>query len=158
MRTTTLILVFASLLPLGATEKNAGLVLPAKRIERKSASPRTTDTSRILFEIFKDFSVPPGQSTGFDAVSDYTGAEKASVAIQCPTSTDLRNVQLQFFWMMEPAEFYAGTEFVNGLGLAFTNMGGAVISVFGSSLHVEVKNSGTVPVSCNQLTIYAVIH
>jgi hypothetical protein len=158
MRTITLLLIFTSLSPHGAAEKSAGLVLPAKRVERRSASPRATDTSRIIFEVFKDFNVPPGQSTGFDAVSDYAGAEKASVAIQCPSSTDLRNIQMQFLWTMEPAEFYAGTDFANGVGLAFTNMGGVVISVFGSSLHVEVKNSGTVPVSCNQLTIYAVVH
>jgi len=145
------------LLPLCAAEKDAGVSLPKAKIERKQLRPRTTETSPI-FEVFKDFTVPPGQSIGFDAMSDYTGADKASIAVQCPSSTDLRNVQLQFSWTMSIADWYVGTEFVNGTTLAFTNMGGAVVAVFGSSLHVEVKNNGTLPVACNQLTIYAIVH
>lgn len=39
--------------------------------------------------------------------SDFTGADKASIAIQCPTPTDLRNVQLLFFWTMETADWEA---------------------------------------------------
>ena len=137
------VLVFPLLLPLCAEQQNPGMSLPTTT-ERRQA-PRATDTSRSIFEVFKNFTLSPGQSLGFDAVSDYTGADKAAVAIQCPASTDLRNVQLQFFWKFEGADFYAGTDFVNGTSLAHPNMGGAVVAVFGSSLRIEVKTTAHFP-------------
>jgi hypothetical protein len=151
------ILISSLLLPLCAQQKDAGMLLLAPKVEPKHITPRATDASHSIFEVYKSFTVPPGQSISFDAISDYTGADRASIAIQCPASTDLRNVQLLFFWTMEMADWYVGTDFVNGNLLAFTNMGGAVTTVFGSRLRVEVKNNGTLPAACNQLMIYAVV-
>jgi hypothetical protein len=152
-----LALVFLLLLPLCAQQKDAGASLPATNVQRKQTLPRAADTS-VIVEVFKNFTVAPGQSVAFDAVSDFTRADKANVGIQCPASTDLHNVQLQFFWTLPGADFYVGTDFANGTSLAFTNMGGAVVAVFGSSLRILVMNKGTVAAQCNQLSIYALVH
>src|SRR5690348_2509576 len=104
--------VFPLLLPLCAEQKQAGASLPATNVQRKQTLPRAAETS-VIAEVFKNFTVPPGQSVAFDAVSDFTRADKASIAIQCPASTDLSNVQLQFFWTVQGADFYVGTDFAN---------------------------------------------
>jgi hypothetical protein len=90
------------------------------------------------------------------SISDYTGAERVSITIGCDSS--LKDVALVVYWSTSIATIPIGTSVITSDSLLFTNAGGAVVPVFGQQFQIEVRNGGSTPVSCPQLSAYAVVH
>ena len=114
--------------------------------------------SLSAFEIFTGLSLTPGQTVTLFSSLDWTGAANASIAIACPTSTSLQNVQVVVYWQMPAlSSTYTATNVLLGSNFAFKNMGGGVVPVFGNSFGMQVKNVGSTVVTCDQLTVYGVV-
>lgn len=110
------------------------------------------------FEAFTNLVVQPGQYAVLTSTLDWTGAVQASVAIECPASTSLQNVQIAVEWAMPAyAGFWTATSVIAGNTLLLPNMGGAVVPAFGNQLQILLINSGTTTVTCDQLTVYALL-
>jgi hypothetical protein len=92
------------------------------------------------------------------STSDYTGAEHVSVAIECPTGNSLQNVSITVWWGNSLALYLSATDVISSGSFAYRNVGGAVVPVYGPQIMMQVTNAGTTPVSCDQVTTYAVVH
>jgi hypothetical protein len=119
-------------------------------------TPNTT--SLTLFEASGSFTIAPNSFYRFNSTADYTGADTVAVAVECPTGTSLKNILITTSWGNSLATFLTLTDAIVGSDFVLSNMGGGVVSVFGSELMVQIVNTGTTPVSCDQMTTYAVVH
>jgi len=115
-------------------------------------------SSLSVVEIFTGLTIAPGQTLNLFGNLDWTGAETASLAIACPTATPLTNIQVFVYWQM-PAftNTYVATSSLAASNFAFKNMGGSVVPVFGNYFGLQLRNSGTTTVNCDQLTMYGVV-
>ncbi len=142
-------------LPLIVKDGNAQRPSKTMKLKREDVS---NITSLSNFEIFTGLTIQPGQTLNLFGILDWTGADTASIAIACPTSTSLQNTQVLVYWQM-PAftNTYTATSGLLGSNLLFTNMGGGVVPVFGNFFGLQVKNTGSAVVACDQLTVYGVV-
>ena len=133
---------------------------PAKsmQVKREDTTGANTD-SLSVFQIFGPLTIAPGQTINLFSTADWTGASSVAIAIECPASTSLVNSAISVYWQL-PAftNTYTFTSAVLGSDFLFTNVGGAVVPVFGTVLGLQVTNAGSAPVVCDQLTIYGVVH
>jgi hypothetical protein len=134
----------------GADEKNQPLPpRPSVAVKpvRRDATPNLPSLS--AFDVYKNISLLPGQGLGFQALTDFTGADKVAIAIKCPPTTNLKNVAIVVSWGMPIADWLSTTDVILGSNFLFPNSGGAVVPAYGNILHVEVNNMGTTPVTCD---------
>jgi hypothetical protein len=135
---------------------------PMRAVARKGAKPKaatdSTNPSNTLYTASPSFTIPPGTSFKITSEYDYTGAAHVSVAIECPTGNSLQSVGIAVWWGNPLATYLTMTDYIPGNGFALSNMGGATVPVYGTQLVIQVVNAGPTPVSCDQVTTYAVVH
>jgi hypothetical protein len=143
-----------------AAAMGSGVVVEAKPVSTKKAlAPRaTTDPSLTLFGAVGAFTVAPGASFKITSQFNYTGADTLAVALECPTGTDLSKVGISAWWSNSFANNFTLTDVILGSDFFLSNMGGGTVPVYGTQLLLYVVNTGTAPISCDQLTTYAVVH
>jgi hypothetical protein len=137
------------------------LIPVAKPATAKTAGPRTATTntnSLMLFQAWGSFTLAPGSSLTLTSIYDYTGADTFAVAIECPSGNNLQNVALTVWWGNSLATYLTLTDVILGSDFVLPYMGGGTVPVYGSQVLVQVVNTGTAPVSCDQVTGYAVVH
>ena len=89
--------------------------------------------SLSAFNAFTNLVIPPGQAIPFTSGIDWTGADRASIAIECPPSTSLQKVQIVLQWALPAvAPNYTATDVILGSNLLLPNQGGAVVPVYGN--------------------------
>jgi hypothetical protein len=111
-----------------------------------------------MVDAFSNIVVQPGQSLPLVSAVDWTGADHVSIAIECPSSTSLQNVNIAVLWSMPVASNYTATDVISGKNLLVPNMGGAVVPVYGNLLGLGIINSGNTSIACDQVTVYGVVH
>ena len=127
----------------------------AKRVGTRA----TTNTpSLTLFQAWGNFTVAPGTAFKLLSTYDYTGADTLAVAIECPVGNNLQNVGITVWWGNSLATNITLTDVILGSDFVLSYMGGGTVPVYGSQLLMEVVNTGTTAVSCDQVTGYAVVH
>ncbi len=135
----------------------------AKRPARSMQVKRDDDSGSNVeslsnFEVFTGLTIAPGQTLTLLGSLDWTGASTASIAIECPASTSLQDTAILVYWQMPSfTNTYTATSGLLGSDFLFSNMGGAVVSVFGNFFGLQVTNAGSSPVACDQLTVYGVV-
>lgn len=143
----------------GAEEKTENPPTPAaKPSMKKSGARAATDFSLSNIDSLIDFTIPPGQSVRLVGANDYTGADHVSIGMECPAGNPLTNIQILVWWGMPIANWLFVADVIKASTFVYLNMGGVVVPVYGPFIQVEARNVGTVPVSCHQLTVYAVVH
>jgi hypothetical protein len=122
-----------------------------------AASPgrAAADPSLTNYELAKTFTVAAGQTVRVQSNSDWTGGNEVAISLNCASVANLRVYAL---WSVPNADFYSGTDILPGANFAFTNQGGGVVPVHGTQLMVQVRNTGTTDVSCDQIIIFGVVH
>jgi hypothetical protein len=110
-----------------------------------------------VWAIWTGVTVAPGPYHLLTTTQDYTGAETLRVAIECPSSVNLKPVGIGVWWAVPNSNFTA-TDAILASGFLLQNMGGAVTQVYGNQLQLQVINTGSSPISCDQVTAYAVVH
>jgi hypothetical protein len=138
-----------------------GPVGAAKSTPAKTAGPRdaTSNTSSLtLFGAVGAFTVAPGGTYKITSSYDYTGADTLAVAVECPSGNNLQNVGVTVWWGNSLAANLTLTDVILGSDFSLSYMGGGTVPVYGSQLLLQVVNIGTITVSCDQLTTYAVVH
>jgi hypothetical protein len=137
---------------------NEGNAQRASRTMKLKRDDVNNVSSLSTFEIFTGLTIAPGQTLNLFGSLDWTGADSASIAIACPASTSLQNVQVLVYWNMPAlSSIYTATNVVLGSTFAFKNMGGEVVPVFGAFFGLQVKNASSTVVTCDQLTVYGVV-
>jgi hypothetical protein len=142
-------------------EKREATPIPAAKPAGHSASPRTaaaTSPSSAITDTWLTFTVQPGAVYKLTTTTDYTGADHISVAIECPVGNSLQPVSIAVFWANSVVPYFVQTDNILGSNFPLTNMGGAVVPVYGPTLLLEIVNSGTAAISCDQVTAYATVH
>lgn len=136
-------------------------VRPVNRVAERLA-PQDTPTQNLpsltAIETFTSINVAAQDHASFIFKSDFTGAERASVSLLCASTTSLKSVGMVMYWTSSIADFWAVGGVILGGDLLFNNGGGAVVPVYGTRLQIDFVNTGTTPISCNQLMVYAVVH
>jgi hypothetical protein len=117
--------------------------------ERAAADPTLTS-----FEVVKTFTVAAGQTVGMKSNSDWTGGSEVSISINCAS---VANIRVYALWTVPIADFFTGTDIIAADKFAFTNQGGGIVPVHGTQLQVQVRNTGTADVSCDQLVVYGTV-
>lgn len=125
----------------------------ARRIGHDVNLPSLTN-----LESLTNFTVPPSGHMVFTGVLDYTGADQAHIAIECPPPNSLTNVALVVYWGNPQVSYLTATTVILGSNLLYKNMGGATVAAYGTALSIDIQNSGSTPVACDQMTVYAVVH
>jgi hypothetical protein len=116
-------------------------------------------TSTTISEILgQNFSVDPGKSIRLFAKSDFTGAERASIAIYADPSVNIVKTRISVWWGVPNAQTYAVQDILSGSNYPYLNTGGGNVPVYGTSLFVDVNNDSDSSVTIQQLTVYAVAH
>jgi hypothetical protein len=144
-----------------AEKKAEATPIPATKQAARAASPKTTATTSptlAVTDTWTSFTVAPGTYYSLTSKSDYSGTDHISIAIECPAGNSLQNVSITVWWANAIAPYFAQTDAILGSNFSLTNMGGAVVPVYGPTLLLEVVNSGTTAVSCDQVTTYGVVH
>ena len=134
------------------------LASPQKRSTVALKPAATTLSSVTVYEAFTGLVIPGGQNLNLTSAQDWTGADHVSIAIECPGSTNLKNIALVVYWAIPIVNFYTLTDIIEGSNFLFTNQGGAVVPTYGNQLQVTVVNQGSNTIACDQLTIYAIAH
>jgi hypothetical protein len=70
----------------------------------------------------------------------------------------LQNVAITMWWGSPNAIYLTMTDVIVGSNFVLKNMGGSAVPVYGSQIQIQVVNTGSTPVSCDQVTTYAVVH
>jgi len=148
-----------------ATQKEAVLKIVREIIPQSAKSsnlkPRDTNTnlpSLTNVESWTGITVAAGQSLMLTSQSDWTGASSVAIAIECPSSVSLKNAGIAVWWGISLAPNPTLTDVLVGSSFFVPNMGGAVTSAFGNKLQLQLVNTGTVSISCDQVTAYGVVH
>jgi hypothetical protein len=137
----------------------AGTQLSKRAEPRPEAKPRDTNlTSLSAYEVFTNVTVAPGQSVTLTSQQDWTGADRISIAVQCPSSTSLAKVGIGVAWSIPIANYFALTDVILGSNFTLPYTGGGTSPAYGNQLQLVMVNTGSTTVSCNQLTAYAVVH
>ena len=125
-----------------------------------AARPRTTDSAATSYEAFGNFAVQAGQNLNLASTTDWTGATQVAIAVHCPSATSLQNVQILPYWgvNLDVAQVLTAADVILGKNLAFTNAGGSVVNAYGSQLVVQIRNTGTTAITCDQITFYGFVH
>jgi hypothetical protein len=116
---------------------------------RSAADPSLTN-----YEVAKSFTVAAGQTVKVQSGSDWTGGSEVAVGLNCAAVANLRVYAL---WSVAEADFYTATDTLLGSNFAFTNQGGGVVPVHGTILQLQVRNTGTTDVSCDQILVFGVV-
>jgi hypothetical protein len=139
--------------------------IDAKQLRKPQPSSNTAPAagntnSLSAFEAFSNIVVPAGQSMSLTSLTDWTGADRVSIAISCPTSTSLQNAGIAVQWgvPLSNAPYYTTADLIQGKNLHYSNMGGAVVPAYGNQLQLVVINNWTTGIACDQVTVYAVVH
>jgi hypothetical protein len=169
MTRTLLVALFCRSLNCSLTAQDKLAVTPTKvhidikqlhkpQAAQKDAAGNTNSLS--AFDAFSNVVVQPGQSVALTSTADWTGADHVSIAIECPTTTSLQNTAIAIQWAvpLSNAPYYTATDVIFGKNLLLANMGGAVVASYGNLLQLLVINNGTTSITCDQVTIYAVVH
>jgi hypothetical protein len=170
MKTHTLniLLLCLSLNPmLSAQEKvpmaPSRILIDTKMLRRPQSTPKDASanlTSLTVSDAFANIVVQPGQTLPLVSVADWTGADHVSIAIECPASTSLQNSSIAVAWgvPLSNAPNYTVTDLILGKSFFLPNMGGAVVPVYGNQLGLIIVNAGTTTLTCDQVTVYGVVH
>ena len=131
---------------------------PAMRSPKpKSARPQAV--SNVISEILgTGFSLGAKQSKSFDAISDFTGAERVSIGVEAPASMNIgdSNFSIVVWWSMPGLDWFTCQDVLTGDGFYFANQGGGVVSVYGPELRIELRNNNDTAITINQLAVYGV--
>jgi hypothetical protein len=128
------------------------------RPARAKDSLPSTNPSFSVTETWSSFTVQPGTPYKLSSATDYTGADHIAVAIECPTGSSPQSVVITVWWGNPNAIWLTLTDVILGNGFPLKNMGGGTVPAYGPQLQLQVVNTGTAPVSCDQVTTYAVVH
>ena len=161
MRTLTIFAAAILCARISQAEKKEATPILASKPSGRSASPKTTATtspSSAISDTWLNFTVPPGTFYKLTSTTDYTGADHISVAIECPSGNSLQTVSITVWWANSVVPYFAQTDTILGSNFPLTNMGGAVVPVYGSTLLLEIVDTCTAAVSCDQVTTYAAVH
>jgi hypothetical protein len=142
-------------------EKKEAAPIPAAKPAGHSASARTsaaTSSGSAVSDTWLNLTVPPGTFIKLNSTSDYTGADHISIAIECQSGNSLQPVAITVWWANSIVPYFAQTDAILGSNFPLTNMGGAIVPVYGPTLLLELVNNGTAAVSCDQVTTYAAVH
>jgi hypothetical protein len=124
----------------------------------KARDLASSNPSFTVSDTWTSITVAAGASYKLTSTNDYTGSEQVSIAIECPTAVSLQNVGITVWWGIPIAPFLTLTDVVAGSGFLLKNMGGGSVSVYGNQIMLQVVNTGTTAISCDQVTTYAVVH
>ena len=113
-----------------------------------------SDPSLTNYEVGKSFTVAAGQTVRVQSISDWTGGTDVAISLNCAVVTNLRVYAL---WSLPGADLYSGTDILAGTNFAFTNQGGGLVPVHGTDLMIQVRNTGTTDVVCDQIMVYGVL-
>lgn len=148
---------------LEAAQKGKPKVSVDQRVTRsakaKAGRKAAEAAPNVITEVLgKGFTIEAGGSMTFDAVSDFIGAEKASIAVKAVAGSDIanQNFHIWVYWAMPDTDFWVANDAIIGDTFNFYIQGGGVVPVYGPELRLVLQNFGATPVTFDQLTVYAV--
>lgn len=131
---------------------------PAVRSSKAKSGPRLAAANVIAEVLGKGISLGAKESKSFDAATDFSGAERVSIAVEAPAGQDIANANFQIvvWWSMPGVDWFTSQDVISGEEFYWMNQGGAVVPVYGPELRIEVRNDSDKPVTINQVTVYGV--
>lgn len=141
-----------------ATERSASTADPAAAPTIRS--PRSATDPTVISEIFQNIIVPPGNSIPLDSSIDYSSVGTVAVAVQCSgcssaaTSLGTSGLILQARWTVPNGALLVATENKAATTFAYWDAGGAIFNVYGPQFRLVLQNTGTQPISLQQITIF----
>lgn len=130
---------------------------PRPRVTPKvTTSPSALTSTTISEVVAQNVTLAGGASQQFFAQSDFSGADKVALGFYATTDQDLSGTTYLVWWAPPGAPNYVVADYLLGNQFAFLNSGGVQVVPYGNQLMIEVRNTGTDPVTISQITAYAV--
>ena len=141
-----------------ATERSAPVQDEVQRAARKTAKDGLDST--VVSEVFESIVITPGRNVPLDSTMDYSTVSTVAVTVQCSgctsaaTSLGTCGLVLQARWTVPNAELVVATENKPASAFPYWDAGGAVFNVYGPQFRLVLQNTGSQPISLQQVTLF----
>jgi hypothetical protein len=141
-----------------ATRKKTTAEAPKARPIAKSISPATVSSTALSEMIASNLTLAPGADQFVYAKTDFTGADDIRIGFYADASQDLSKTKYVTWWAIPNNASYNAADYWDGTSFAYLNSGSFQVSTFGNQFALEIKNTGTNPITFTQITLWANAH